>query len=62
MARRPLILWPQALDWSLAEDTLQVSFRLPAGAYATTLLREALCVVDRAAERVSDSASDAAAD
>ncbi len=61
-ARRPLILWPQALDWSLADDTLQVSFRLPAGAYATTLLREALCVVDRAAERVSDSASDAAAD
>lgn len=48
-ARRPLILRPQALDWSLAADTLQVSFTLPAGGYATTLLREALCMVDRAA-------------
>ncbi len=60
-ARRPLILRPQALDWSLAADTLCVSFTLPAGGYATSLLREALGVVDRAAERVSDSASGAAA-
>lgn len=39
--RRPLRLLPQGLGWSwLNEDSLELRFELPAGAYATTVLRE----------------------
>lgn len=41
MARRPLRLCPEHLNWTfMAPDELEVCFILPAGAYATTLLRE----------------------
>lgn len=40
--RRALCLRPQALEWTLDEGaaTLSLAFQLPAGAYATTVLRE----------------------
>lgn len=39
--RRPLRLLPQSLQWQwLADDQLQLSFELPAGSYATVVLRE----------------------
>ena len=41
MARRPLRLWPEDLsgEW-ISPDSLNLRFSLPAGAYATTLIRE----------------------
>jgi len=39
--RRPLRLLPQNLRWHWqADDTLELSFELPAGAYATVVVRE----------------------
>jgi tRNA pseudouridine13 synthase len=39
--RRSLRLIVADLEWSFpTEDSLQLQFRLPAGAYATTMLRE----------------------
>lgn len=41
MARRPLRLCPENLQWEFPEpDSLRMSFCLPSGAYATTLIRE----------------------
>lgn len=39
-ARRPLRVRPEALDWTLDGDALKLAFGLPAGAYATALVRE----------------------
>lgn len=39
-ARRPLIVWPGDLDVSANDDGVLVRVTLPAGVYATTLLRE----------------------
>lgn len=38
--RRPLAVVPADLQWQAAEDGLRVDFTLPAGSYATSLLRE----------------------
>jgi tRNA pseudouridine13 synthase len=39
--RRPLRLLPKGLRWRWpAEDVLELSFELPAGAYATVVARE----------------------
>lgn len=39
--RRPLRLLPKSLHWRwLADDALELSFELPAGAYATVVVRE----------------------
>lgn len=38
--RRSLLLYPQAMQWSWQEGDLLVAFALPAGAYATTVMRE----------------------
>jgi len=38
--RRRLRLLPQAMDWSLDGETLALSFDLPAGSFATAVLRE----------------------
>jgi tRNA pseudouridine13 synthase len=38
--RRPLRLIPQDLAWRWLDDALELSFGLPSGAYATTVLRE----------------------
>jgi tRNA pseudouridine13 synthase len=40
--RRALRLTPADLEWDLGEGVLQLSFTLPPGAYATTVLREIL--------------------
>jgi tRNA pseudouridine13 synthase len=40
--RRALRLIPADLEWALGEGALQLSFTLPPGAYATTVLREIL--------------------
>lgn len=37
---RPFILKPEALQWHLEKDNLCVKFRLPVGAFATSLLKE----------------------
>lgn len=42
--RRSLRLFAQELVWHWEADTLQVEFALPAGCYATTLLRELACL------------------
>ena len=40
-SRRPLRLCPEAITWDFPQpDTLALSFTLPAGAYATAVLRE----------------------
>ncbi|WP_367154638.1 tRNA pseudouridine(13) synthase TruD [Methylomonas sp. HYX-M1] len=38
--RRSLRVIPKALSWRFADTNLQISFELPAGSYATALLRE----------------------
>jgi len=45
--RRALRLFPQDMTWQfLAEDQLQLQFFLPAGCYATAVLRELALIVD----------------
>jgi tRNA pseudouridine13 synthase len=39
-ARRPLRVRPESLDWTLSGDALTLAFGLPAGAYATAVVRE----------------------
>lgn len=39
-ARRPLLLVPKELTWDQQGNDLNLAFSLPAGAYATTVLRE----------------------
>ncbi|WP_350431449.1 tRNA pseudouridine(13) synthase TruD [Shewanella sp. H8] len=38
--RRPLLLEPQGIKWQFDADTLTLEFVLPAGSYATSVLRE----------------------
>lgn len=38
--RRPMLVWPEDLNVSTVDDGLQFEFTLPAGAYATVVLRE----------------------
>jgi tRNA pseudouridine13 synthase len=47
MARRPLRLLPDEFQWNLDADSLQLEFFLPAGDYATTLVRELVSVRDQ---------------
>lgn len=42
--RRPLRLVPAGFEWTLEENTLELRFTLPAGAFATSVLRELVCV------------------
>lgn len=44
--RRAINLFPNDLEWSLAHDTLNLSFSLPAGTFATSVLRELIDVQD----------------
>ncbi len=46
--RRALRLYPANLQWEFTGGDLRLSFQLPAGAYATTVLREIMVVVDAA--------------
>jgi tRNA pseudouridine13 synthase len=43
---RDLIVRPDGMSWSAAEDGLVLKFRLPPGSYATSLLRELFLVKD----------------
>lgn len=45
-SRRALRLYPAALEWDISADRLELTFELPPGAYATTLLREILVVTE----------------
>ena len=45
-SRRSLRLFPSALEWTLSAEELLISFTLPPGAYATTVLRELLDVLE----------------
>lgn len=45
-ARRTLRLYPTSLCWSFDDGDLELSFALPPGAYATTVLREILVFTD----------------
>ena len=47
--RRSLRLLPADMDWRFEKDNLVLKFSLPAGAYATTVLRELLSVEDAGA-------------
>ncbi len=38
--RRPIKIWPRELEWHLEGDKLTVSFALPGGCFATSVLRE----------------------
>lgn len=49
--RRSLRLYPAQLDWSFEGDDLTLSFVLPPGSYATTVLREILIAHDAAGSR-----------
>ncbi|MEL7449410.1 MAG: tRNA pseudouridine(13) synthase TruD [Pseudomonadota bacterium] len=44
--RRALRVIPGGLAWTLSDDVLEVSFSLPSGSYATSVLREVLAVCD----------------
>ena len=45
-ARRALRLYPADLGWSFDGGDLELTFSLPPGAYATTVLREILVFTD----------------
>lgn len=40
--RRPIKIWPHSLEWHVAHGKLTVIFDLPAGCFATSVLRECL--------------------
>lgn len=44
--RRAVSLFPNELEWTLTGDTLNLQFSLPAGTFATSVLRELLDVSD----------------
>jgi len=54
--RRALRLHPEQLEWSYEDTNLHLSFFLPAGSYATAVLRE-LAIITDASERNSGSMS-----
>ena len=39
-ARRAIKIWPKSLEWQRDHDKLQIQFGLPAGCFATSVLRE----------------------
>ncbi|WP_417614212.1 tRNA pseudouridine(13) synthase TruD [Oceanisphaera sp.] len=51
--RRPLLLKPVNMSWQLEQDRLRLSFWLPAGSYATSLVRE-LVKDEQANEDISE--------
>jgi tRNA pseudouridine13 synthase len=56
-ARRPLRVVPRALDGRVLDDGIELSFELPPGSYATTLLRECVELTGLPAEQDSDEAA-----
>ncbi|MDO4430704.1 MAG: tRNA pseudouridine(13) synthase TruD [Lonepinella koalarum] len=43
-ARRPLLMFPQQFEWYFETEGLRLKFYLPAGSYATALVREVVLV------------------
>lgn len=41
--RRPLLVVPKELSWQIEGDSITLSFYLPAGSYATSVIRELAC-------------------
>ncbi|CAG9000511.1 MAG: tRNA pseudouridine synthase D [Candidatus Celerinatantimonas neptuna] len=41
--RRPLLVVPEELSWQIEGDSVNLSFYLPAGSYATSVIRELAC-------------------
>ena len=39
-ARRPILMQPQQFQWQFEPNGLRLQFDLPAGSYATALIRE----------------------
>lgn len=54
-ARRALLVVPQKLRWSWLDEGLQLQFFLPAGSYATSVVRE-IAIVDEEGDGHADSA------
>ncbi|MDP2562381.1 tRNA pseudouridine(13) synthase TruD [Psychrobium sp. 1_MG-2023] len=44
--RRAILVWPQSLAWQESTDGVRISFSLPAGSYATSVLRELALISD----------------
>ncbi|NRA83163.1 MAG: tRNA pseudouridine(13) synthase TruD [Gammaproteobacteria bacterium] len=44
--RRALMLYPKGMQWRELDDAIEVEFELPAGSYATSVLRELCQVID----------------
>ncbi|TKF30479.1 tRNA pseudouridine(13) synthase TruD [Enterovibrio norvegicus] len=53
--RRALMLFPQDMEWTCEKDTLTVSFSLPAGSFATAVMRE---VIEESMDEEFDAHSD----
>ncbi|MGF1867119.1 tRNA pseudouridine(13) synthase TruD [Enterovibrio norvegicus] len=53
--RRALMLFPQEMEWTCEKDTLTVSFSLPAGSFATAVMRE---VIEESMDEEFDAHSD----
>ncbi|MCW9733278.1 tRNA pseudouridine(13) synthase TruD [Avibacterium sp. 20-15] len=45
-SRRPLLICPQSLDWAFLPEGLKLTFYLPAGCYATALIRELIQIIE----------------
>ncbi|MFU2077437.1 tRNA pseudouridine(13) synthase TruD [Avibacterium endocarditidis] len=45
-SRRPLMMHPQDLQWTFLPEGLKLSFSLPAGSYATALVRELVMIIE----------------
>jgi tRNA pseudouridine13 synthase len=53
-ARRPLRVVPRELEGRIVDDGVELSFALPPGSYATTLLRECVELTGLPAEQESE--------
>jgi tRNA pseudouridine13 synthase len=53
-ARRALRVVPAGLHWDIGRDEMTLSFALPPGAYATSVLRELVAVEDRGGAGATD--------
>ncbi len=51
--RRPLCLLPEALQWSINGDELELEFVLPPGGYATSVIRELCAYQDGGKQRAN---------
>ncbi|GAL08253.1 tRNA pseudouridine 13 synthase [Photobacterium aphoticum] len=57
--RRPLLLKPEQVEWQHDGDTITVSFALPAGCFATAVVREMMQeIVDETEGTEHDAYSD----